>query len=426
MMRAGWRADARSLQEESMPTPTSNARRLAALGCAALVGLLSGCSTPYQSPVMVHGGARFDGVVQAMAAAAAQPVEVVWVHGMCTPQPDWAEARIASLVQAIDGNAAPPPPLSPPRAEAAALQAAGDGPPQVAITSRSLQLAAGSLHVSALNWSPLTLPLKRQLSFDATGTPSDCSNGAECKPQRARLNGMLKDGLLNDCLADVLVTQGVNRGFVRQQMAAALTEVVEASQARARAAGTAAPALFLVTESLGSKLAFDALTLMLQGGAGDRGLLAGRQAMLQLAQVFMAANQLPILSLAEQLLVDGPQHSALPSTTAAPAATGGDPLALLLQLRALPSQAAWVAQSTAALPLLALVAFTDPNDLLSYRLLASRYARPGVAITDVLVSNAPTVLGLLENPDTAHRGYLANRDVAGLIACGWPRSARCR
>jgi hypothetical protein len=78
-----------------------------------------------------------------------------------------------------------------------------------------------------------------------------------------------------------------------------------------------------------------------------------------------------------------------------------------------------------ALQRLAVVAFTDPNDLLSYRLLPARYAAPDVAVADVLVSNDTTWLGWIENPLTAHLDYLANPDVATMIACGLPSSAIC-
>jgi hypothetical protein len=49
-----------------------------------------------------------------------------------------------------------------------------------------------------------------------------------------------------------------------------------------------------------------------------------------------------------------------------------------------------------------------------------------VAVADVLVSNARTWLGLVENPVTAHLDYLANQEVADLIACGHPRVPSCR
>jgi hypothetical protein len=48
-----------------------------------------------------------------------------------------------------------------------------------------------------------------------------------------------------------------------------------------------------------------------------------------------------------------------------------------------------------------------------------------VEVVNVLVSNAPTWFGLLERPDHAHMNYLLNPDVARMVACGQPRSARC-
>jgi hypothetical protein len=81
---------------------------------------------------------------------------------------------------------------------------------------------------------------------------------------------------------------------------------------------------------------------------------------------------------------------------------------------------------TEALQRLAVVAFTDPNDLLSYRLLPARYTAPDVAVADVLVSNDSSWLGLVENPMTAHLDYLANPDVGTMIACGFPSERFCR
>ena len=75
---------------------------------------------------------------------------------------------------------------------------------------------------------------------------------------------------------------------------------------------------------------------------------------------------------------------------------------------------------------LTLVALTDPNDLLSYTLPVERYASEEVTVYNILVSNAPTWLGLLERPDRAHLNYLDNPDVGRLIACGLPSSRLCK
>jgi hypothetical protein len=130
----------------------------------------------------------------------------------------------------------------------------------------------------------------------------------------------------------------------------------------------------------------------------------GQQAARRLGLLFMTGNQLPILGLAEQRTI-APQ----------------DALQRFLDLRRRqPNRRADTLQR------LAVVAFTDPNDLLSYRLLPARYTAPDVAVADVLVSNDSTWLGLIENPMTAHLNYLANPEVATLIACGHPRVTGCR
>jgi hypothetical protein len=134
----------------------------------------------------------------------------------------------------------------------------------------------------------------------------------------------------------------------------------------------------------------------------------GRRAARRLGLVFMTGNQLPLLGLAEQTLV----ARAMPAQ---------DTLQRFLELRR--RQRAPRAETIARL---GLVAFTDPNDLLSYRLLPARYAAPDVAVADVLVSNDRTWLGLLENPLTAHLNYLGNPDVGALIACGYPALPGCR
>lgn len=126
---------------------------------------------------------------------------------------------------------------------------------------------------------------------------------------------------------------------------------------------------------------------------------------LRLRLLVMVANQIPLLSLAGQQ-----------PTGNATAATSADSLQQLLRQR----------RPQAAASPLTLVAFTDPNDLLSYTLPPERYAAQGVTVYNIIVSNAPSYLGLLERPDLAHLDYLSNPDVGRLIACGQPTSKLCK
>jgi hypothetical protein len=81
----------------------------------------------------------------------------------------------------------------------------------------------------AIVWSPLTSALKHQLDDDATGTPTDCARDGVCKPARARFNGIVKDWLLNDCLADALIYEGASHDAIRDAMVETVSQVFDAS-----------------------------------------------------------------------------------------------------------------------------------------------------------------------------------------------------
>ena len=379
------------------------------LVAAALVG----CTTPYRDPVTVHGGSPFPGIAGLVENAGAAQVDVLMVHGMCTHTSADANASIDALVAALDGNLVAD--AEPPRA-----LALGEGG-GIETVVRTVRVGAARLRFTAIIWSPLTRGLKSQLAYDITGQATNCTEPGDCRPQRALLNGQLKDGLLNDCLADAIIYQGDSRRLIRQRMIDAITRTVDAAQSQARAEGLATGPFAIVTDSLGSKITFDALDEMtsspeLPAPPGPKA--AGATVIGRLAVIYMRANQMPLLSLADQVIDSGP--SAAKSLQPA-----GDSLQRLLMRKA--EQPALSSAAQAGKPhRMTLVAFTDPNDLLSYRLLSTRYALPGIAVADVLVSNAPTWFGAVEMPTTAHTGYARNAGVARLVVCGSAGSVLCR
>jgi hypothetical protein len=352
-----------------------------------LFGLLGACSTSYRPPVVVRDSTPFPGIAGIVAASGKTPVDLILVHGMCTQDASWAERAIDRIAGVVTAHA-------PPRTPAPAAAAGG-----IQLVERTLPVGAGSVRFHGLVWSPLTAELKRQLDYDNTGSPTDCAGGGVCKPARARFNGSVKDRLLNDCLADAMIYQGHSHGVIRDAMVETLSRIIESNP-------DGDSTLVVVAESLGSKMLFDALTSMLESNR-PRTQALGQQAARRLGLIYMAGNQLPILGLAEQGVV----ARAMPPQ---------DALQRFLELRRRQP-----GHRTESIQRLAVVAFTDPNDLLSYRLLPARYAAPDVAVADVLVSNDKAWLGLLENPVAAHLGYLNNPDVGALIACGWPRQRVC-
>jgi hypothetical protein len=360
------------------------------LSLLPVLACLAACSTPYRPPIVVHDSATFPGIAGIVAVAGARPVDVILVHGMCTHDTGWAERQIDRIAGIIETHAPAP----------AAGAVAPTAPARIGIVERTRRLAGGTVRFHALVWSPLTASLKHQLDFDMTGNPTDCSAAGECKPKRTSLNGYVKDNLLNDCLSDAVIYEGESHVAIRDAMVQTIAHVIENNP------DTEAP-LVVVAESLGSKMLFDALSAMLESWQPQTRAL-GQEAARRLGLLFMAGNQLPILGLAEQST--GPRALAVQ-----------DSLQRFLDLRRRQPN-----RRTEALQRLAVVAFTDPNDLLSYRLLPARYTAPDVAVADVLVSNDSSWLGLVENPMTAHLDYLANPDVGTMIACGFPSERFCR
>ncbi|HEX8405195.1 MAG TPA: hypothetical protein VF670_11300, partial [Duganella sp.] len=221
----------------------------------------------------------------------------------------------------------------------------------------------------------------------------------------------IKDVLVDDCLPDALIYQGVARDEIQRRMRAAIMQVLALSDAPPDLP------LMIVSESLGSKIVFDTLLRMTREDAGSPAAQMATRAVDRLRFLVMAANQIPLLSLADQQIAPAGAGAA-PVRQAVPAPP--DSLQLLLQGRLARQNRSLVDRS------LTLVAFTDPNDVLAYTLPAQRHTSANVTVYNILVSNAPTYLGLLERPDRAHRNYLTNPDVGRLIACGLPSSSLCK
>ncbi|MYN00888.1 hypothetical protein GTP41_02130 [Pseudoduganella sp. DS3] len=348
-------------------------RILAVLACAMLVG----CSSMPYRPAQADGA--FPGLVDFVATAPGRSVDVLLVHGMCTHDERWVVDTVLQLSSALRAQA---------QSASAAPMAVAEG---IQLFERTITLRQGELRIKALVWSPLTTPLKHQLDYD---------HSDRLPAVRAKLNARAKDLLMNDCIPDALIYQGVSRDAIQQRMAQAILRATEG-------AASEAP-LLVLSASLGSKILFDTLLRM------D---VAAQRTIDRIAYLVMAANQIPLLALADQQAV-APGPGARPATPAATAAPGGDSLQAVLRKRR-------AAATPRAARKLTLVAFSDPNDLLTYTLERERYAPLGVDVVNVLVSNAPTWFGLLERPDHAHGNYLLNPDVARMAACGQPHSARC-
>ncbi len=347
---------------------------------------LAGCSLPYRPPQFIEADTRFPGLIDFVARAPTRSADVLLVHGMCTHDAAWADETVATLAAQLVANAPP----------AAAKTAAAPG---IQIVPHDVVTPQGTIRFRALIWSPLTTSIKQQLCYDQTDKSAICTGTPPFTPTRAKLNAQIKDSLVDDCLPDALIYQGVAREQIQLRMADAILAATRGSDPRAP--------LVVISESLGSKILFDTLLRMSEEPATSRAAMREVQRM---AWLVMAANQIPLLHTAEQPI----------ATSVAMRASTPDSLQRLLAKRREP-----VADRDAVSPL-NLVAFTDPNDLLSFTLPPERYREQGATVMNVLVSNARTWFGWLADPVKAHVDYLANPDVGSLVACGAPRSSLCR
>ncbi|MBA5639592.1 hypothetical protein H3H37_21270 [Duganella sp. LX20W] len=416
------------MKSPTCPTPRPSPCPASALALLAAL-LLSACGTPYHPPVNMQADTRFPGLADLLANANGKPVDVLLVHGICSHDASWAPRVATQLGQAMGAASAEPAPPPPP---------AEDGRVQVIPTT--LDTRYGKLRVDALIWSPLTRRIKSQLCYDHSEASAECAGQPTVGLTRARLNARGKDTLVDDCLPDAIIYEGAAREQMQLAMRDAIVQVLAARQKEnaERMGNMAAQVpLVVISHSMGSKLLFDTLLRMTnEDGASPPARLA-RQAVDRLRYLVMAANQIPLLAMADQPLMAGKELRA--------PAESQDSLQQLLALRRVRTGAgagtsagagagagagtgagkASAGNVRAATSPLVLVGFTDPNDLLSYTLPPQRYDGAGVVVFNILVSNAPTWLGLLERPDLAHLDYLGNPDVDRLIVCGQPASARC-
>jgi hypothetical protein len=232
--------------------------------------------------------------------------------------------------------------------------------------------------------------------------------GGESIYKRASLNESLKEVLINRCLIDAVAYAGPNGDPIRHWMKQQVCERFGGS-IRSGECGipdnVPAPRTVIVAESLGSKIVFDAIRDIWKESSGpERANIAEQLRSVQ--SIFLLANQIPLLDAADR------------NDTALTSRTTDSAFGFLQDFEEARAPVPQV-RSAASLPPLHVVAFSDPNDLLSYRLKDDNLYQSNIQVVNVIVSNAPTYLGLVERPDDAHCGYKWNRFVIGTLVDGY-------
>jgi len=366
--------------------------------------LAAGCAKPYLPPLVEPKTSspqekRFEGALELLSKHSA--LHVLWIHGMCPhSKEDWAEPRVNALAKRLTGAAMPTP----------VAKSIGDF-----VYRYELRYQDKPITLDMVVWSKLIAERRAGLCFDSR--PADhgvshqaCGNQAKYPHPRATLNDMLKSGLMNACLADALIYVGADGRSVRDS----IRPDVEA--ALASSPDGANPAVLLVSESLGSKVMFDVLQAIM-GNAPESPESKAQTALDKTRLLMMFANQIPILDLT------GPARTQLEALDA-PAGedAGSGLLGFVGKLRA--SRGPQL--EAAAIDRLKVVAFSDPNDVLSYKLPLD-YFPPSwkTDVVNVLPSNDYVWFGVFENPLNAHQNYGKTDAVMDMFLCGDKPDASC-
>lgn len=358
-------------------------KRIRRAVCAGVctAALLSGCTI-----LSVRHVDDFEGLDAALtrASAADGTLRILFVHGMGHHQPGYSRPVVEGVAARLNlsrSHSAPP----------IAVNKESHDYGEINITGYS---GAGGkrIEVYELTWSPTTDRIKEEQFRTDRDYASD----------RVYLNRELKDKLIDDALADPVLYIGRYRNHMQFPIMRAVEAVLRDYQPRDE--------LAVVTYSLGSYMCYDTLLKMSRGERimGERAYSdeVVRDLIGHTNYVFMLANQLPLLELSE---VSNPISLRHESSEAVKS---------LAEIRRQNRPRSAVQRQPALVPL-HLVAFSDPNDLLSYPLDARSVSGSSVVHSNVVVSVARSaIFGVVVSPLTAHTGHEHSGAVMDLLAFG--------
>ncbi len=406
------------------------------IGVLAIAAAIAGCAAPYDPPQVFDelfrdGTSRevasqgFGGIADIVNAdtSAVLPPRVLWTPGMCTPDigkgDRWWQVRTADLLAAYPGAEI----ASPGKIE---MLPGGASLIKQSLKVHNAQGQPRAIELWFLDWSSITAPHKLTGKNDP-----ESPAGNPYRYRRASLNNNLKQGLVKDCLADVVLylANGDESARIRSDARVALCAFFDGMLSETTGCEGASSNRFtvLISESLGSSILFDGIKSLRIDYAKARESEASRmavskvkrpppdmksriasaqntaarakansrgmtQALTSLTSFFMLANQIPLIGLADPMNPDDANEA----------------------LAAFVDSAARMRDANARQ--LTMVAFIDPNDILSFRLVpTSDHAR----IVNFVVSNTDSIAGYAARPDIAHCNYVRNGYVMHAIVFGY-------
>lgn len=372
------------------------------------IGLLCGCSV--LGVTKVHD--QFSGLRELYESQT--PTAVLVVHGMGHHVPGYSKPMQIGIMQRLDATA---------KATSATSYQLKLNEYPIGVITRSVYLGANGKRVDfvELEWSDATRPIKQVL----LDLGEDDRERGFLQEHRLSLNSAGK-AFVNTRLSDPIIYGGafgeVLRGAVKTAICVLLRgdKNAESSQCDLATVDSSSGDVAIVSSSMGSSLVFDTVSRVSE--AGTQSEKAAVNSFLQRSKrVFMFANQIPLLDLRELGEVSGPNWldaypcpEKPPSSTVASGSRGLRNFLILRKNVAAPEEALPASLS------LNVVAFSDPNDLLTYGL-SDRFKTKctPARFANVTVTNAKTGwLFIAANPVDAHTGYDVNPVVLDLLVNG--------
>ena len=393
-------------------------------GCASFGeglarGVMAGSGEPAEDTRMCEvSGPAFAGILPMLERQDAYPplgqagperpiLKVIMVHGVGTHVPGYSARLSASLAQALDLTVVAPDAKSFP-IESPAFP--GETLGTLTVTRHTNAARDREMLFFELTWSPISQPAKDAIAFD---------NTAVYARKRAAANNIFKQ-FVNDVAPDPLVYTGTGRERIQVTISQALCWAISADwqhlpdEQRICTPGTPgfasrldADEFVFITHSLGSRITTDGLQRLTQvieveGRNRPEAARVSQSFQDRGVKVFMLANQLPLL---QSGLAPASVQGAVPAYCRADGAEFANRLFKETEL----------------------IAFSDPNDLLSYPIpdafvrdhVDSRLCPKQVNVT-INIARVSSVLGLGEfaNPLAAHVDYDDDERVIGLITRG--------
>ena len=369
-----------------------------ALVLITLCVLVSACSTPH-SPVRLDSQTNFKGISNNSSSDVSNTT-VVMIHGMCEKDEDWASdtadnfAKYLGITQSAKKN-----------------DLLYYYPDDGGLGSSALRLYDyGSLKVYSYhysNWNTIREELNR----------NDAS---------AKLNNEIKKILVNGCLSDVTTYAGDKGPDIRSKLLESLSIINKRIDKTEN--------VIVISSSLGSKVLADSLLLdskysisnsLEDGSEGESEIkrtddyrLESKSLLMKTKTIFMASNQLALLY---PLSLDTDKIDSRFSSPNHNEEMMQNPL--VYAVSSVLSEPEIFDKKTDE-GLMSIVAFNDPNDLLSYpvpeEVLTPKEPDNDVNFNlyNIYVSNDWTWFKLFTNPVKTHTAYLENDDVIELISCG--------